>query len=49
MAREGVRANTPDTSAPGPLDRVNWVFHASRANELWMPDFTYVNTCQGWR
>ena len=49
-ARRGraVRTTTPDTSAPCPLDHVNRYFHASRPNELWVSDFTYVSTWQGW-
>lgn len=49
-ARRGksLRTTMPDTSAPRPLDRVNRVFKASRPNELWVSDFTYVSTWQGW-
>lgn len=49
-ARRGkrVRTTTPDTSAPCPLDRVNRMFSASRPNALWVSDFTYVSTWQGW-
>ena len=49
-ARRGktVRTTTPETSAPCPLDHVNWQFKASRPNELWVSDFTYVSTWQGW-
>ena len=43
-----VRTTTPDTSAPCPLDRVNRQFKANRPNELWVSDFTYVSTWQGW-
>jgi transposase InsO family protein len=43
-----VRTTTPDTSAPCPLDRVNRQFKAKRPNELWVSDFTYVSTWQGW-
>jgi len=39
---------TPDKSAPCPLDHVNRQFRASRPNELWVSDFTYVSTWQGW-
>lgn len=39
---------TPDKSAPCPLDHVNRQFQASRPNELWVSDFTYVSTWQGW-
>ncbi|GAB4088272.1 IS3 family transposase [Hydrogenophaga soli] len=49
-ARRGktVRTTTADTSAPCPLDHVNRQFKASRPNELWVSDFTYVSTWQGW-
>lgn len=49
-ARRGraVRTTTPDTSAPCPLDHVNRQFKARRPNELWVSDFTYVSTWQGW-
>lgn len=49
-ARRGkkVRTTTPDTSAPCPLDHVNRQFKANRPNELWVSDFTYVSTWQGW-
>ena len=43
-----IRTTTPDTSAPCPLDRVNRQFKANRPNELWVSDFTYVRTWQGW-
>ena len=35
-------------SAPCPLDHINRQFKASRHNELWVSDFTYVSTWQGW-
>ena len=49
-ARRGksVRTTTPDAAAPCPLDRVNRVFKAERPNQLWVSDFTYVSTWQGW-
>jgi transposase InsO family protein len=49
-ARRGkrVRTTVPDAKAPCPLDRVNRVFHAERPNQLWVSDFTYVSTWQGW-
>jgi transposase InsO family protein len=49
-ARRGkvVRTTTPDTLAPCPLDRVNRQFQAKRPNQLWVSDFTYVSTWQGW-
>ncbi len=43
-----VRTTVPDTSAPCPLDRVNRQFNANRPNQLWVSDFTYVSTSQGW-
>ena len=49
-ARRGktVRTTVPDRSAPCPLDRVNRQFKAERPNQLWVSDFTYVSTWQGW-
>ena len=43
-----VRTTMPDVSAPRPLDRVNRQFKADRPNQLWVSDFTYVSTWQGW-
>lgn len=43
-----VRTTVPDMSAPRPLDRVNRQFKAERPNQLWVSDFTYVSTWQGW-
>ena len=43
-----VRTTMPDTSAPCPLDQVNRQFQADRPNQLWVSDFTYVSTWQGW-
>ncbi len=43
-----VRTTVPDTKAACPLDRVNRVFRADRPNQLWVSDFTYVSTWQGW-
>jgi putative transposase len=43
-----VRTTISDTKAPCPLDRVHRVFKADRPNELWVSDFTYVSTWQGW-
>lgn len=42
-----VRTTTPDTSVPCPLDRVQRAFKADRPNQLWVSDFTYVSTWQG--
>ena len=49
-ARRGkvVRTTISDAKAPCPLDRVNRVFKAQRPNQLWVSDFTYVSTWQGW-
>ena len=43
-----VRTTFPDKTLPCPLDRVNWQFRADRPNQLWVSDFTYVSTWQGW-
>ena len=43
-----VRTTVPDSSAIRPLDRVNRQFKADRPNQLWVSDFTYVSTWQGW-
>ena len=43
-----IRTTIPDVSAPRPLDRVNRQFKADRPNQLWVSDFTYVSTWQGW-
>jgi transposase InsO family protein len=43
-----VRTTISDTAAPCPLDRVNRQFKADRPNQLWVSDFTYVSTWQGW-
>ena len=44
-----VRTTISDGKAPCPLDRVNRVFKADRPNQLWVSDFTYVSTWQGWQ
>ena len=41
------RTTISDDSAARPLDRVNRQFHASRPNQLWVADFTYVATWTG--
>jgi transposase InsO family protein len=43
-----VRTTISDMKAPCPLDRVNRIFKADRPNQLWVSDFTYVSTWQGW-
>jgi len=45
---KGVRTTVPDVNAPCPFDRVNRNFRADRPNQLWVSDFTYVSTWQGW-
>ena len=47
MRGKGVRTTVPDTKAPCPLDHVNRQFRAERPNQLWVSDFTYVSTWQG--
>ena len=42
-----VRTMIADKAAPCPLDRVNRDFQAPRPNVLWVADFTYVATWQG--
>ena len=44
---KGVRTTVPDAKAACPLDRVNRQFKAQRPNQLWVADFTYVSTGQG--
>ena len=43
-----VRTTVPDEKALCPLDLVKRQFHADRPNRLWVADFTYVSTWQGW-
>jgi putative transposase len=43
-----VRTTVSDAKAACPLDRVNRQFKAERPNQLWVSDFTYVSTWQGW-
>lgn len=42
-----VRTTVPDKAATCPLDHVNRRFTASQPNALWVSDFTYVSTWQG--
>lgn len=44
-----VRTTISDRKAPCPLDKVNRQFKAERPNQLWVSDFTYVSTWQGWQ
>ena len=41
------RTTIADDAAERPLDRVQRQFHASRPNQLWVADFTYVATWSG--
>ena len=41
------RTTIPDPALPCPLDRVNRQFRAPAPNRLWVSDFTYVSTWQG--
>jgi len=41
------RTTMPNRGAPCPADKVNRQFHAPRPNQLWLSDFTYVATWQG--
>lgn len=48
-----VRGKTPRTTRPKPeterpVDLVQRNFTASRPNQLWVADITYVKTTQGW-
>lgn len=43
-----IRTTVSDSAASRPLDRVNRHFRADRPNQLWVSDFTYVSTWQGW-
>ncbi len=45
---KAMRTTVPDPKVPCPLDRVNRQFRAERPNQLWVSDFTYVSTWQGW-
>jgi putative transposase len=49
MRGKVVRTTVSDSKAPCPLDRVNRQFRAERPNQLWVSDFTYVSTWQGWQ
>ena len=49
MRGKVVRTTISDRKAPCPLDKVNRQFKAERPNQLWVSDFTYVSTLQGWQ
>ncbi len=42
-----IRTTIPDKAAPCPADKVNRQFRAPQPNALWVSDFTYVATWQG--
>jgi transposase InsO family protein len=42
-----VKTTKSSKAAPCPLDKVNRQFHAPAPNRLWVADFTYVSTWQG--
>lgn len=42
-----LRTTMPDPAAARPSDKVQRVFYAQRPNQLWVSDFTYVSTWQG--
>ena len=44
---KSVRTTVPGAKAACPLDRVKRQFQADRPNQLWVADFTYVSTWQG--
>jgi transposase InsO family protein len=48
MRGKVIRTTFSDANAPCPRDRVHRQFHAERPNQLWVSDFTYVSTWQGW-
>ncbi|WP_156516829.1 IS3 family transposase [Paraburkholderia caribensis] len=48
MRGKRVRRTIADAAAARPMDRVNRQFRADRPNRLWVSDFTYVSTWQGW-
>ena len=44
---KAVKTTIPDSSVPCPRDKVNRQFRALAPNMLWVSDFTYVSTWQG--
>ncbi len=48
MRGKRMRTTVPDAQQPCPQDRVNRQFKTDRPNQLWVSDFTYVSTWQGW-
>lgn len=49
MRGKVVRTTVSDSKAACPLDKVHRQFRAERPNQLWVSDFTYVSTWQGWQ
>ncbi len=49
MRSKVVRRTISDRKAPCPLVKVNQQYKAERPNQLWVSDFTYVSTWQGWQ
>jgi transposase InsO family protein len=47
MRGKAVKTTVADAGAPCPRDKVNRHFKADRPNALWVSDFTYVSTWQG--
>jgi putative transposase len=47
MRGKVVRTTVSNASAPHPQDKVHRNFKADRPNQLWVSDFTYVSTWQG--
>lgn len=43
-----VRTTATRDKAQCPLNYVQLHFHAERPNQLWVSDFTYASTWQGW-
>ena len=43
-----IRTTFSDNKASCPLDKVQREFRAERPNQLWVSDFTYVSSWQGW-
>ena len=44
---KAIRTTRPDPATPCPRDHVNRCFVADHPNQLWVSDFTYVSTWQG--
>ena len=44
---KSVRTTHPDPARPCPLDRVNRQFRADRPDQLWVSDYTFASTWQG--